>query len=680
MTEPFDPGRCERQFIAFFQAVHDGREPFPWQRRLAVRVCDPARGWPRVIALPTAAGKTACIDIAVFALAYRARIGRPRTAPRRIFFVVDRRIVVDQAYEHARHKLASKLDKATSGVLGDIADTLREIGKNKRPLDVYALRGGMYREDTWVRSPLQPTVVTSTVDQVGSRLLFRGYGVRDGMKPVHAGLVGNDALILLDEAHCSQPFAETAEAVAKYRRWHDELAPFAFVQMTATPAAEVPEDAIERDQGDDRSHPFLGKRINASKPTALVVTDPIKGKNWQGPLVKKLVGAAVDLMGRTAEDGSDEVRSVGVIVNRVATARAVHDALIKTEGKKPEGERADVLLLTGRMRPLDRDALLDRLRPLFTGNPGPNRPTYVVATQCLEVGADLDFHALVSECASLDALRQRFGRLNRHAQARTFAPGVIVVRADQAEDTEDDPVYGPALANTWKRLRGDDNREVIDFGFARMRAMTTGVDLGLLNTRETHAPVLTPEHLDCWVQTAPIPALDPAPRLYLHGPQCALPDVQVVFRADLGDDPEKWAEVVSLCPPSSSEALPVRLSDFRKWLAADEQLPDDLADVEGVGQGEEADLPARLGAALRWAGPDKSKLVEEPEDVRPNATYVIPATAGRLDLLGDFPPQGQIDGRPSDHAEAAFQRSRDRATLRLTGAVVAQWPAGVQRA
>ena len=224
----------------------EGKEPFPWQKRLAKRVC--GGDWPRVIALPTAAGKTACIDIAVFALACRGR-----RAPRRIFFVVDRRIVVDQAWMHAE-SLAKVLDQSESGVLKEVADSLREIAQDERPLDVYALRGGMYRETAWTRSPLQPTVIASTVDQVGSRLLFRGYGVSDSMKPIHAGLVGNDALILLDEAHCAKPFDQTMQAVEKYRGWNESHVPFRFVSMTATPSDEVAEDEIIRaDEKDDEA-------------------------------------------------------------------------------------------------------------------------------------------------------------------------------------------------------------------------------------------------------------------------------------------------------------------------------------------------------------------------------------------------------------------------------------------
>ncbi len=631
------------RFNEFYKATH-GHDPFPWQSRLAAQVC--GGSWPRAIALPTAAGKTAAIDVAVFALACREP-----DAPRRIFFVVDRRIVVDQTHRHA-WELACALACATGGVLKEVADSLRDLARDTRPLDVYALRGGMYRETAWARSPLQPTVIASTVDQVGSRLLFRGYGVSDSMKPVHAGLVGNDALILLDEAHCAKPFEQTVRAVKSYRDWNaaETAAPLRFVSITATPTTD---GDVMRDDEADRAHPVLGRRIGASKPARLVVADRAQGRKGAAELVKVLAKHAREL---AVEGGC-----VGVIVNRVRTARDL---------RKELGDGA--VLLTGRMRPLDRDRLFEeRLKPLLSNAPLADGvpPKFVVGTQALEVGADFDFHALVTECASLDALRQRFGRLNRVARLDS-APAVVVVRGDEAEDTSGDPVYGASLAATWRWLSAKASGGAFDFGVAAVRAALDGVtpdELAALNAPAADAPVLFPAHLDCWVQTNPVPTPDPEVAPFLHGPeQAGQPDVQAVFRSDLGADPRLWAETVGLCPPSSSEAVAVPIGLFKRWLAG-ESLDDAGGDVEG-GEPDDAGGPGAAGRfALCWMGPDSQETVvvaepngEWPNCVRPTRTYVVACDAPDAASLGDF-----LSDPPADYAEEAFQRSRDKALLRL---------------
>ena len=239
-------------FDEFFREVY-GFNPFPWQSRLACRVVSARRdepGWPEVLALPTSAGKTACIDIAVFALACQAEWEIPhRTAPRRIFFVVDRRVIVDATYQRAV-ALRDSLQHAEGGIVRAVAERLRSLTGDDgaddlslgtgAPLAVFQMRGGMYRDDQWVRSPLQPTVIVSTVDQFGSRLLFRGYGPSDNMRPVHAGLAANDSLVVLDEAHCANPFRQTMEHVRRYRLWadgRDEVVttPHQTVLLSATP-------------------------------------------------------------------------------------------------------------------------------------------------------------------------------------------------------------------------------------------------------------------------------------------------------------------------------------------------------------------------------------------------------------------------------------------------------------
>src|SRR5208282_1102604 len=115
---------------------------------------------------------------------------------------------------------------------------------------------------------------------------------------------------------------------------------------------------------------------------------------------------------------------IAVIFNRVASARAAFSRLRVEAG-------AETILLTGRTRPYDRDRLIENYQHRFKAGRARDgdQPLYVIATQCIEVGADFDFDALVTECAALDALRQRFGRLDRLG-AITDARGVVLLRSD----------------------------------------------------------------------------------------------------------------------------------------------------------------------------------------------------------------------------------------------------------
>ncbi len=69
-------------------------------------------------------------------------MGAPGAA-RRIFFVVDRRIIVDDAAERAA-QLADKLSRAEGrSPLGKFAQALRNLGGDPNPLETATLRGGI---------------------------------------------------------------------------------------------------------------------------------------------------------------------------------------------------------------------------------------------------------------------------------------------------------------------------------------------------------------------------------------------------------------------------------------------------------------------------------------------------------------------------------------------------------
>lgn len=678
-------------FGAFFRELHGPSvEPFAWQRDLAKLVR--REGWPSSIDLPTASGKTAIIDIAVFTMALDA--DEPtRHAPLRVFFVVDRRVVVDEAYRRAR-RIAARLATASTGVLGAVARRLRKLaGEDAQPLVVAVLRGGIYREDGWARSPVQPLVAVSTVDQVGSRLLGRGYGVSDAMRSVHQGLIAHDSLIVLDEAHLSGPFEETVQALGDYGKQGTARLPrpFQAVVMSATPrsSSSRPFRLGQESTADlkDRRPGRLAQRLEAHKEAELRPVDlgnapPEKPssahRKWAAGRGQRdarfcecVASAARELLGAG--------RCIGVVVNRVGTARSIFELLRRDP-------LFDAVLLTGRSRPLDRDAVVERAWSRTRAGRtrcADERPLVVVATQCIEAGADLDFDALVTECASIDALKQRFGRLDRLGElGRTRA--MIMARSDTLDD---DPIYGEAIGRTFNWLRKKAKRprtrrgagtteEVprVDFGHAHLPKPAAGELEGMLAPRR-EAPVLLPAHLDAWAQTSPRPAADPDVSLWLHGVADEVEDVQVVWRADLPlERPQLWADIVALCPPASAEAMPVPVYAIRAWLANGRPL--DVADIPGnadAADGHNWPTAPTGRRALRWRGESdlRTDLVE-PNDVRPGDTLVVPSSWRGADEFGWLP--GPSTARPvQDLGDRVQLEQRGRATLRICAPLSEVW-------
>lgn len=119
-----------------------------------------------------------------------------------------------------------------------------------------------------------------------------------------------------------------------------------------------------------------------------------------------------------------------VVSNRVA--RAQH----RFEWMADRFPHVSRLLLHSRFRRMDRARLEAGVQALADG-PWQG-PCVVSATQVVEVSLDVSFDVLVTDAAPLDALIQRFGRVNRHARQRPDGTGdplcpVVVVAPPEAD-------------------------------------------------------------------------------------------------------------------------------------------------------------------------------------------------------------------------------------------------------
>lgn len=187
--------------------------------------------------------------------------------PRRLVYVVDRRAVVDQV-----STLADRL-----------AERAADAFPNHPPPAVSTLRGWHADNRRWLEDPATPAIVVGTIDMIGSRLLFSGYGMSRRMRPFQAGLLGADSLFVVDEAHLCPPFEALLAAVAGETARGTAgdgatLPPLRMLSLSAT--ARTDGERVFRLEQDDRDC-WTARRLDADK--RLTIRSGRAGRGRAGP-------------------------------------------------------------------------------------------------------------------------------------------------------------------------------------------------------------------------------------------------------------------------------------------------------------------------------------------------------------------------------------------------------------
>lgn len=418
--------------------------PMQWMGRLFLKLTD---GWhPRLVDLPTGSGKTDVAVIWVLALAwYGLDTGTRTPVPRRLVWIVNRRVLVQQVFRLA-DQLQEKLYDAgaDSGSLADVRDGLARLsGDGAEIFRVVQLRGQLIDDREWSVAPSAPQLIIGTVDQIGSRLLFQGYGLGKWSRPMQAGLLGVDAWICADEAHLVPAFVLT---LRQFRRLTANLGhqtpqalrplfarlPFWTTELSATPSLPPPnEEFVFRLQPSDEDDPCLKERLLAARTRRVQVA-------WL-PKEAKIE----DALGKAAATSTDRAGTVAVFVR---TPRAAN-RIAKELDKQFKGR---VLSITGRLRGYERDRLADK--PVFQRFQTPSgrdttceakETVFLVGTAAAEVGVDADAAAIVCDFTSLPTLLQRLGRLDRrgcisrHFVAGQCEPPTMTIFAKREETKGD---------------------------------------------------------------------------------------------------------------------------------------------------------------------------------------------------------------------------------------------------
>jgi CRISPR-associated endonuclease/helicase Cas3 len=643
-----------------------GKSPFSWQRRLygdfLVDCCESPR-LKMALDIPTGLGKTSVIPIWLLALAAQAAANAP-SLPRRLVYVVNRRTVVDQATDTAMNIRRNLMVDGAMHIVDEIRRRLRSLSVDSEiPLAISTLRGELADNQEWQADPARPAIIVGTVDMIGSRLLFSGYGAgRSYGRSQSAGLIGHDSLIVHDEAHLSPAFGALIHHVARVQKGAAEPRPMRLLELSAT---QPPMGKGQRDE--PRESPFalteeeqqdhvVRRRVHAAK--TLRIHD---------------VGDADDLPGRLIEGALAYQHARARVLIYVRTPELARKVFEGIEKSLPKSDERRVGLLTGTLRGYERDKLVEgdgaprSIFPEFrSGDPrtSPDASLFLVSTSAGEVGVDLDADHLVCDLTTLDSMIQRLGRVNRLGRDD---PGFVAsiqafdVPSDKKakSDGEGAGARDAAARGMTRRAFGDlpkRNDNSHDASPAALRQLLDG--LGPDGIRGAFAPPprivsCTGVLLDTWALTAvreTLPARFKVDR-WLHGISSDPPETIVVWRSET-------KELVTALAQNKIDEKRIQ-----QWFEAHRIEPQERLREPSYRAAKAFDVMARRlkrdGAApsALVLGRPMARVVSIEElggDIIEGATIVLPVEAGGL-------ANGMLDGSSTaatDVADARIIRSR----------------------
>ena len=561
-------------FCDAFEAL-TGHAPFPWQRRLFEGHFS-CGTLPPAVDIPTGLGKTAVMAVWLLARAAGAAL------PRRLVYVVDRRAVVDQATKIAK-ELLDKLEEDEK--LRTVRCAL-ELGD--RPLAISTLRGRHADNREWMADPSAPAIVVGTVDMVGSRLLFEGYGLSRRMRPFAAGLLGCDTLVMLDEAHLARPFERLLQAIetgqspssagafAGPAACHRFPPPFRVLPLSAT--LDINSDRKPFGlAGDDRANAIVRTRLKACK--SLTVEALQTGAGLADVLAERAWGL---MQSESAVAGTPP--AVAVYCAGRADAEKVAN-LLEARGRK-EAPGAAVILFVGGRRVHERQEAAEELEQhglIGDGSAARCDPVFLVATSAGEVGVDLDADHMVCDLVAWERMVQRLGRVNRYGRGKARVLVIDRGPPDAKRKDEDTVARYEAVRALLDALPHDDagGRQAGPdalLGLAADPARRQSV--AAATTPTPLYPALTRPLVDAWAMTslddhAGRPEVAPWLRGWVEDDE---PQTSVVWRRYLplrfpahGDDVKaQTAQEVRAfflaAPPQTAELLETETSRVAGWL------------------------------------------------------------------------------------------------------------------